>query len=168
MRELRVAEVRVSTSEEAPVVVLSEVEGGRLLPIWMSAGGAAAIVSATEDPDPYRPCVHDLTTEVIQALGRRLEEVRIVSFDDGQFFAEIVVSGQVIAARPSDAIALALRAGCPIRCEESVLDEAGVAAQPAQPEVDEPEGHPEDEVERFREFLDSVSPDDFSGPDPEP
>lgn len=149
-------------------MILAEVEGGRLLPIWMSAGGAAAIVSATEDPDPYRPCVHDLTTEVIATLGRRLEEVRIVAFDDGQFFAEIVISGQVVAARPSDAIALALRAGCPIKCDEGVLDEAGVAAQPAPPEAEEPETHPEDEVERFREFLDSVSPDDFSGPDSAP
>jgi len=158
MRDLRVAEVRVSTAEEPPVVLLREVDGGRILPIWMSAGGAAAIVSATEDPDPYRPGIHDLLREVVQTLGRRLEEVRIVNADDGQFFAEVVVSGHAVPARPSDAIAIALRAGCPIRCPDAILDAFGVAAEPVE-EV--PTGEGEDEVERFREFLDSVSPDDF-------
>lgn len=158
MRELRVAEVRVSTADEPPVVLLREVDGDRILPIWMSAGGAAAIVSATEDPDPYRPAVHDLLTDVVQALSRRVEEVRIVNADEGQFFAEVVVSGHHVAARPSDAIAIALRAGCPIRCPEAILADVGVAAAPLEVAAD---GKPEDEVERFREFLDSVSPDDF-------
>lgn len=159
MREMKVSEVRVSTPEDAPVVVLREVDGGRLLPIWMSAGGAAAIVSATEDADPYRPCIHDLATEIVQSLGRRVEQARIVGFDDGQFFAEVVISGQAIAARPSDAIAIALRAGCPILCREGVLDAAGVAEHPVASEPEGPQA--EEEVERFREFLDSVSPDDF-------
>ncbi len=155
MRELSVHEVRVSTSGTAPVVVLQEAGGGRLLPIWMSAGGASAIVSATEEPDPSRPCVHDLVGDLLAALTGTLEEVRIVGYEDGQFFAELQVQGATLAARPSDAIALALRAGCPIRCTEEVLDQAGVAAAP----VEAPGG--EEEVEKFREFLDSVSPDDF-------
>jgi bifunctional DNase/RNase len=155
MRELSVQEVRVSTSGTAPVVVLQEAEGGRLLPIWMSAGGAAAIVSATEPPDPARPCVHDLVSDLLATLASSLDQVRIVGFEDGQFFAELVLQGTVLAARPSDAIALALRAGCPILCAEEVLDEAGVRAVPEVAEA------PDDEVEKFREFLDSVNPDDF-------
>ncbi len=158
MRELKVVEVRVSKPEEAPVVVLREVDGDRLLPIWMSAGGANAIVTATDEPDPLRPPIHDLAVEIVQTLDRRVEEVRIVAYDDGQFFAEIVLSGQAIPARPSDAIALALRFGCPILCPERVLEAAGVQDQPPPSETEPPA---EEEVERFREFLDSVSPDDF-------
>ena len=155
MRELTVQEVRVSTSGSAPVVVLQEADGGRLLPIWMSAGGAAAIVSATEPPDPARPGVHDLLNDVLTTLSSSLDQVRIVGFEDGQFFAELVLQGTVLAARPSDAIALALRVGCPILCAEDVLDEAGVQLAPQAPEA------PDDEVEKFREFLDSVNPVDF-------
>lgn len=162
MRELSVLEVRVSTSGSAPVVVLQEADGGRLLPIWMSAGGAAAIVSATEDPDPSRPCVHDLLGDLLEALSGTLDEVRIVGFEDGQFYAELMVQGTALAARPSDAIALALRAGCPIRCAEEVLEQAGV---PVVAEVADTGG--EEEVEKFREFLDSITPDDFSS-SPEP
>lgn len=155
MRELTVAEVRVSTSGTAPVVVLQEVGGERLLPIWMSAGGAAAIVAATEQPDSERPAIHDLVGELLTALGGELEEVRIVAYSEGQFHAEVVASGVELACRPSDAIALALRAGRPIRCAEEVLVEAGVSPGPIPPEA------PEEEVEKFREFLDSVNPDDF-------
>ncbi|MBK9697738.1 MAG: bifunctional nuclease family protein [Propionibacteriaceae bacterium] len=160
MRELRVEEVRVSTPDMAPLVILAEVEGDRVLPIWMSATGAAAIVGATDDPDPYRPGIHDLVSDVVDTLGGTLQEVQIVAYDDGQFFAEVVVQGVPLAARPSDAIALALRTGCPIRCADDVLDTAGVHLNP--PGVaDRPEAPPEDQVQRFREFLDNVSPDDF-------
>lgn len=155
MRELTVVEVRVSTSGAAPVVVLQEVGGDRLLPIWMSAGGAAAIVAATEEPDAERPAIHDLVGELLTALGGDLEEARIVAYAEGQFHAELVVGGTELSCRASDAIALALRAGRPIKCAEGVLEEAGVAA------VATPAKAPEEEVEKFREFLDSVNPDDF-------
>lgn len=155
MRELTVVEVRVSTSGTAPVVVLQEVGGDRLLPIWTSAGGAAAIVAATEEPDTDRPAIHDLVGDLLAALGGGLDEVRIVAYAEGQFHAEVVVDGTELSCRPSDAIALALRAGRPIKCADEVLEEAGVSATPAAPEA------PEEEVEKFREFLDSVNPDDF-------
>lgn len=158
MRELSVVEVRVSGSEMPPVVVLREQDGGRLLPIWMSAQGAAAIVSATEDPDPSRPGLHDLVNDLIASLGASVTEVRIVAYDEGQFYAELLVGESALAARPSDAIALAMRMGCPIRCSEDVLDAAGVQDLP---EVAEAEPGAQDEVEKFREFLDSVNPDDF-------
>jgi bifunctional DNase/RNase len=155
MRELTVVEVRVSTKGTAPVVVLQEVNGDRLLPIWMSAGGAAAIVAATEEPELERPAIHDLVGELLSSLGGGLDEVRIVGYDEGQFYAEVVVDGVELACRPSDAIALALRAQRPIKCADDVLEEAGVSSAAATAET------PEVEVEKFREFLDSVSPDDF-------
>ena len=83
MRELTVVEVRVSTKGTAPVVVLQEVNGDRLLPIWMSAGGAAAIVAATEEPELERPAIHDLVGELLSSLGGGLDEVRIVGYDEG-------------------------------------------------------------------------------------
>ncbi len=155
MHELTVVEVRVRTRGSTPVVVLQEVDGGRLLPIWMSAGGAAAIVSATEESDVGRPGIHDLVGDLLSAWSTQLDEVRIVGYDEGQFHAELRIGEAVLAARPSDAIALALRAGCPIRCADEVLEAAGVAATEQEP------APPEDEVEKFREFLDQVNPDDF-------
>ena len=149
MRDLEVVEVRVAMSGEPPVVVLREVAGDRLLPIWMSAGGAAAIVSATDRPDGHRPCVHDLLVRVIRELGAQVREARIVRQLEGQFFAELDLGDRVVAARPSDAIALAMRLGRPIKCTDEVLAEAGVDSRPG------------DEFDRFREFLDQVNPDDF-------
>jgi uncharacterized protein len=91
---------------------------------------------------------------VITALGARLEAVHITDLRDGVFYAELVFAGGArVSARPSDAIALALRSGTTIYGEEAVLAEAGIAIPDEQ----------EDEVEKFREFLDTISPDDFAG-----
>jgi len=160
VRELKVVEIRVSTGDTSPLVVLAEVDGReRLLPIWMSHGGASAIFSATEEPDPSRPAIHDLAWQIIEASGDPLERVELTGYSDGQFFAELVFGTRRLAARASDAIALALRANCAIECADEVLDQAGVLAETETP----PDAPPEDEVERFREFLDSVTPEDFTG-----
>jgi uncharacterized protein len=162
--ELKVAEIRVTGADSPPVVVLTELEGaGRLLPIWMSHGGAAAILAATEEPDELRPSIHDVTGELLGAgSDLNLTSVRIGGGEDGQFFAELVLPARVVPVRPSDAIALALRVHCPITCTEELLAEYGVAAASA------PLVPAEDEVERFIEFLDKVTPEDFSGDDGQP
>jgi bifunctional DNase/RNase len=99
---------------------------------------------------------HDLLRDVIRALGGRLKLVRITELQEGTFFAELVFDGNVrVSARPSDSVALALRTGVPIHAEEAVLSEAGLIIPDEQ----------ENEVEKFREFLDSVSPEDFRGAD---
>ncbi len=166
MHEVRVIEIRVSTGDSAPLVVLAEVGGQeRLLPIWMSHGGASAIFSATEEPDPARPNIHDLAWRLAEAASEPVEAVRITAYEDGQFFAELVSAGRSLAARASDAIALALRLGCPIECVDAVLDEAGV--MPGDDDLGAPE-EAEEQVERFREFLDTVTPDDFTGDENQP
>lgn len=166
MREVKVVEIRVSTGEAPPLVVLAEVDGaGRLLPVWMSHGGASAIFSATEEPDEQRPNIHDLAWRLSQAAGDPIEAVRITGYIDGQFYAELVLGERTLPARTSDAIALALRIGCPIQCVESVLDEAGVDADDS---LVAPAVPAEDEVERFREFLDTVTPEDFTGDEGKP
>lgn len=163
MIELKVSEIRVAGSETPPVVVLSEVDGDRLLPIWMTHGGAAAILGATEDPDERRPSIHDLAGVLVTELAdSELTSVQIVGCEEGQFFAELVFADRQLPARPSDAIALALRVGCPITCLPEVMDTYGVAAEAAVTSADAPA---EDEVEKFLEFLDSVTPDDFEDPE---
>lgn len=163
MIELKVSEIRVAGSETPPVVVMAEVNGDRLLPIWMTHGGAAAILGATEDPDERRPSIHDLTGVIVTELAEAgLVAVHIVGCEEGQFFAELVFGDRQLPARPSDAIALALRVGCPILCVPAIMDTYAVAAEPSATSPDEPA---EDEVERFLEFLDTVTPDDFEDPE---
>jgi uncharacterized protein len=135
-----------------PIVLLREVAGARYLPIWIGAVEATAIAFAQQGVVPPRPLTHDLMRDLIGATGNELTEVRITEVKEGVFYATLVLaSGVEVSARPSDSIALALRTGSRIVCADDVLDEAGLDV----PEEDE------DEVEKFREFLDNVSPEDF-------
>ncbi len=152
MREVDVVGVRVEMPSNQPIVLLREVEGARYLPIWIGAAEATAIAFAQQGVVPPRPLTHDLMKDLLGATGNDLSEVRITEMRDGVFFALLVLSsGAEVSARPSDSIALALRTGSRIVCADEVLAEAGL-------EVPEEE---EDEVEKFREFLDSVTPEDF-------
>ena len=154
MRQMDVVGVRVEMPSNQPIVLLREIDGERYLPIWIGAVEATAIAFAQQGVVPARPLTHDLVRDVLAALGRTLEEVRITELTDGVFFAVLVFDGGVeVSARPSDAIAVALRTGTSIHCAEAVLVEAGIAVPDEQ----------EDEVEKFREFLDQISPDDFLG-----
>ena len=154
MREVDVVGVRVEMPANRPIVLLRETHGDRYLPIWIGAVEATAIAFAQQGVVPPRPLTHDLLKDVIQASGQQLDEVRITEVTEGVFYALLVLSsGAEVSARPSDSIALALRTGTRIVCDDHVLDEAGI-------EVPEEE---EQEVEKFREFLDSVSPEDFEG-----
>jgi uncharacterized protein len=152
MREVDVMGVRVEMPSNQPIVLLREVSGERYLPIWIGAVEATAIAFAQQGVVPPRPLTHDLMKDLLDALGQELAEVQITDMKDGVFFATLVLgSGVEIGARPSDSIALALRTGSRIVCAEEVLDEVGLAVPAEQ----------EDEVERFREFLDQVTPEDF-------
>ena len=148
--------VRVEMPSNQPIVLLREVTGERYLPIWIGAVEATAIAFAQQGVVPPRPLTHDLMKDLLDALGQELAEVQITDMKDGVFFATLVLgSGVEIGARPSDSIALALRTGSRIVCAEEVLDEVGLAVPAEQ----------EDEVERFREFLDHVTPEDFERTD---
>lgn len=161
MKELDVLGVRVEMPTNNPIVLLREREGHRYLPIWIAAPEATAIAYAQQGVQPPRPLTHDLMVTLIEDLGHRLDEVRITKMEDNIFYAVLVVDGTTeISARPSDAIALALRAATPILASEQVLDAAGVAMAV--------EDEAEDEVERFREFLDQVSAEDFEAGEDDP
>ena len=146
--------VRVEMPSNQPIVLLKETGGDRYLPIWIGPVEATAIAFAQQGVVPARPLTHDLFRDVLDALGQELTRIRITDLREGVFYAELVfANGTEVSARPSDAIALALRTGTPIFGAEAVLDEAGIVIPDEQ----------EDEVEKFREFLDQVSPEDFGG-----
>jgi uncharacterized protein len=158
VNELDVVGVRVEMPSNQPIVLLKESAGERYLPIWIGAGEATAIAFAQQGVVPPRPMTHDLIRDLLAATGEELTQVRITALQDGIFYAQMVfASGVEVSARPSDAIAVALRTGSPIFGADEVLEEAGISIPDEQ----------EDEVERFREFLDQISPEDFGGPPPQ-
>jgi bifunctional DNase/RNase len=152
VREVDVVGVRVEMPSNQPIVLLREAAGDRYLPIWIGAVEATAIAFAQQGVVPPRPLTHDLVKDLLEAFGENLTEVRITEVKDGVFYALLVfASGVEVGARPSDAIAVALRTGTRIVCAEDVLSEAGLAVPDEQ----------EEEVEKFREFLDQITPEDF-------
>ena len=157
MIDLDVVGVRMEMPANSPIVLLRERSGSRYLPIWVGAVEASAIAYAHQGVVPPRPLTHDLLIDVLGALGQSVEKVEITDLSDGVFFATLHLSGGVaVSARPSDAIALALRAGAPIVGSESVLDAAGIEL---------PEEEKTEDLEEFREFLENVNPEDFGRPD---
>ena len=152
LTELSVVGVRVELPSQQPIVLLKEVDGDRYLPIWIGAVEATAIAFAQQGVVTARPMTHDLMRDLLAAFDRPLETVTITELREGIFYAELgFAGGLTVSARPSDAIALAMRSGATIRSEQAVLGEAGIAIPDEQ----------EDEVEKFREFLDGISPEDF-------
>ena len=126
MQELRVVGVRVELPGNQPILLLKETQGERYLPIWIGAVEAAAIAFEQQGVRPARPMTHDLLREVVRALGATLEAVNITEMRDGIYIAELVFGDErVVSARPSDAVALAVRTGAPIYGADDLLDEVG-------------------------------------------
>ena len=144
--------VRVEMPSNQPIVLLKELDGVRYLPIWLGSVEATAIAFAQQEVIPPRPLTHDLFKDVLGALNAKLQTVYLTEIKDGVFYAQLnFAEGQSISARPSDAIALALRTGSPILASEELLEEVGI----------EIPDQSEDEIERFKEFLDDINPEDF-------
>ncbi len=149
--------VRIEYPTNQPIVLLREVGGVRHLAIWIGAMEATAIAYALEGVTPQRPFTHDLLRLTTEALGANVDRVTVTELRDAVYYADLVFARQGgeevhVSSRPSDAIALAARTGAPLFATEDVLREAGIEIQ------DEDE---EEEVERFREFLEDLSPEDF-------
>lgn len=155
---MEVVGVRVELPSNQPIVLLREEGGSRYLPIWIGANEATAIATAMEGVQPPRPLTHDLMRSIIDAIGALPVSVVITEMRDSVFFADLAleVSGEEtkISSRPSDAIALAVRTGTPVFAAPDVLEDAAVHFE------DEDE---EEEVARFREFLEEVTVEDFLG-----
>lgn len=168
---LDVIGVRVEMPSSQPIVLLKESDGSRFLPIWVGAVEATAIAFAQQGVAPPRPLTHDLLKDVIIATGNSVSEVYLSGLKDGVFYAELIFSNGVeVSARPSDAIALALRTGTPIFGSSELMAQAGIELSDADisgiGSAGGNEGEPgvgdEREVARFREFLDQIDPEDFA------
>jgi bifunctional DNase/RNase len=138
-----------------PVIMLREVDGHRVVPIWIGQPEAMSIMLAVQGVEPPRPLTHDLMLSVIDAAGFIVDRVEITRVEEGTFYAALVLRGEdrsvTLDARPSDSLALAVRTGCPVFADEKVLAEAGIV----------PEQEAEEEVAEFRDFLEHVTPEDF-------
>jgi len=139
----------------SPIVILKDKGGDRVLPIWINPFEASAISSQIENVTPARPMTHDLLRNVIADLDGKVDRVIVSDLKENTFFAtvQLTVRGELVAvdARPSDAIALALRAAAPILVEERVMDSAKEADLSAErPDTD-----------RLQQWLESLDPDEL-------
>lgn len=155
MKLVEVFGVRVEMPGNQPIVLLREVSGDRYLPIWVGSAEASAISLAQQGIEAARPLTIDLLIELLDQTNTVLKHIEVSKLIDGIFYADLVFEDDKrISARPSDAIALALKLNIPIFSAESVLNQAGIAI------AEEPDS--EAELEKFREFLDQINPEDFS------
>lgn len=148
--------IRVELPTNTPIMLLREHGGDRYLPIWIGTPEATAIALAHDGIQTKRPLTHDLVTSLIEELGATVEGVVVTELRGGTFYADLTVSvGDKtlhISSRPSDAVAIAVRTDAPLFAEKDLLDEAGVHIH---------DHEDEDEIAKFREFLERVDPMDF-------
>ena len=156
MKRAEVSGIRVELPTTSPVLLL-RIDGGTThVPIWIGSPEASMIALFAEDVESPRPLTHDLVLDVAAAAGRALERVEITALRDDVYEASLVFDdGGRVDSRASDAVALAMRASVEIFVADDIVDEVGVQVADEQ----------EEEVEKFREFLDHVSAEDFEEPE---
>jgi bifunctional DNase/RNase len=161
VKSLSVRGVRIDRMAGTPVVMLREDEAPRRqFEIYIGAPEAAAIKTALDGETTPRPLTHELLVNVLEQLSFALTQVVLTHVSAGTYFAELVLVADEgdetrVSARPSDAIALALRASCPIFASENLLETVGEV-------VEEDETAPNDEIiDEFRDFIENISPEDF-------
>ncbi len=145
----------LDASSNVPIVILRDLDRTLFLPIWIGAAEAQAIALRLEGMETPRPLTHDLLLRVCEQLGAKVNRIVVSDLREGTFIAEIHIgsaeSPRIVDARPSDAIALALRAEAPIFVRQSVLDQAQVVAASQNPEED---------AERIRRILEEMNPNE--------
>ncbi|HEY8081460.1 MAG TPA: bifunctional nuclease family protein [Acidimicrobiales bacterium] len=168
MVEVALRAVRVDLQSRTPVLVLQETgELRRSIPIFIGEPEAVAIECAVRGIPTPRPLTHDLLRDVITELGATVSRVVITELRDATYFAEIHLNAagatSVVSARPSDAVALALRTESPLFVDDELMDEEGRLIELAdeEDEDEEAEGDVDEIAEQFRDFLDTVHPEDF-------
>jgi uncharacterized protein len=167
--EARVTGLLLEHKTQQNVVILREAEGERILPIWIGPGEAQAIRRILSDEPFPRPLTHDLLVLVVEGLKARVSRVVISDLRESTFYATVIVQrdGEVLSidARPSDSIAVALRAKAPIFVNEELLQEPprkGEEAVGEEPPDETPrEPTEEEKAEQLRRFLEKLNPEDF-------
>jgi bifunctional DNase/RNase len=157
MQEMVIYGVSFDMVGKQPIVLLKTADGNKFLPIWIGHPEAAAILMKLQGASTPRPLTHDLMTNVLSQLEARVVKITVTELRDNTFYALITLgidgTEVEIDSRPSDAIALAVRAEAPIYAADAVLEESAIEFE-----------HEEDEdeiVEKFKDFLEKVSPEDF-------
>jgi len=157
MIPVEVVGVRIEMPSNQPIVLLKEISGSRYLPIWVGTAEATAIAFSQQGLKAQRPLTHDLLVNILASEKIRLRSVHLTELRDGIFYSDLVLVNengeeQKVSSRPSDAVALAVRVEAPILATNELFEEAGISI----PEQGE------DEIEKFKEFLDEISPEDFA------
>jgi len=165
---MQVVGVRIEMPSNQPIVLLKEIDGVRFLPIWVGAVEATAIAFAQQGVMPARPLTHDLMQDIVESLDATLTAVQVTAIEDGVFLASLLLrdpDGKSISvsSRPSDAIALALRTHSNILADSDLLDNVGIEIPDDVADDAAAASGQSSELERFREFLEQINPDDFAG-----
>jgi bifunctional DNase/RNase len=159
MQEMVIYGVSFDMVGKQPIVLLKTREGNKFLPIWIGHPEAAAILMRLQGANTPRPMTHDLMSDMLGELEINCTRVAVTELRENTFYAAITLqlNGREVEvdSRPSDALALAVRTGAPIFAAEDVIAESGI-------EFEHPVEDTEEVVEKFKDFLDSVSPEDFS------
>jgi bifunctional DNase/RNase len=159
MQEMLIYGVSFDMVGKQPIVLLKTADGNKFLPIWIGHPEAAAILMKLQGASTPRPMTHDLVTDMLEKLEARVVRIAVTELRENTFYAVVTVAVDgaeiEIDSRPSDAIALAVRADAPIFADDSVIEESAI-------EFEGEDVNEEEVVEEFRRFLDEVKPDDFS------
>ena len=165
---MQVVGVRIEMPSNQPIVLLKEIDGVRFLPIWVGAVEATAIAFAQQGVIPPRPLTHDLMQDIVESLDATLTAVQVTAMEEGVFMASLLMrdpngNAVSVSARPSDAIALALRTHSNILADSDLLDSVGIEIPEDVAQDAMNASGDSSEMERFREFLDQINPEDFAG-----
>jgi uncharacterized protein len=167
MQEMLIYGVSFDLVGKQPIVLLKTAEGNKFLPIWIGHPEAAAILMKLQSQAPPRPMTHDLLSDMLEQLGAQITRITVTELRENTFYAQITLqqdgSEIEVDSRPSDAIALAIRAEAPIFAADRVIEESAIEFEGE--EIDQE--RLDDEVAKFRNFLDEVTPDQFAVEDGE-
>src|SRR6059058_2285586 len=162
MQEMVIYGVSFDLVGKQPIVLLKTADGNKFLPIWIGHPEAAAILMKLQSQAPPRPMTHDLVTDMLEQLGAQVIRITVTELRENTFYAQITVQldGTEIDvdSRPSDAIALAIRADAPIFAADDVIEESAIEFEGEEVDPEQLEA----EVARFKHFLDEVTPDQFA------
>ena len=158
MIEMKVMGIALDTRTGSPIIVLNDLENRRALPIWIGSAEASSIIRKIEKIPSTRPLTHDLFLDFAKQTGHRVDRIEINDVDEQTYFASIFLANRngeevEIDSRPSDAIAIAIRAGVPIFVSPIVLADGGISTNSEQEQ---------EETAEFKNFIKDIKPSDFA------
>jgi uncharacterized protein len=162
MQEMLIYGVSFDLVGKQPIVLLKTADGNKFLPIWIGHPEAAAILMKLQSQSVPRPMTHDLLSDMLEQLGAQVVRITVTELRENTFYAQITVTQDgteiEVDSRPSDAIALAIRAEAPIFAADTVIEESAIEFEGEEVDPDQLEA----EVARFKHFLDEWTPDQFA------